>query len=107
MDRPYPVDLSDAEYSLLEPHLPPSKAWGCPRLRPLRKILGGIFYVAPGRHLGWSVEVVRHPPKPQGIWAPEEPVINWTAIIPKGLRGGRPRRWVVGRTYSWFAQSAG
>jgi putative transposase len=56
-------------------------------------------------HLGWTVEVVRHPPKPRGVWAPAGTVIDWAAIRPKGFRGVLPRRWVVERTLSWFGSS--
>src|SRR5919198_5362199 len=45
--------------------------------------------------LGWSVEVVGHPPKPRGVWAPIGAVIDWEALRPKGFRGVLPRRWVV------------
>jgi putative transposase len=55
--------------------------------------------------LGWSVEVVRHPPKPRGVWAPIGAVIDWAALIPKGFRGVLPRRWVVERTFGWLGQS--
>jgi putative transposase len=55
--------------------------------------------------LGWSTEVVQHPPKPRGIWAPVGAVIDWDALIPKGFRGVLPRRWVVERTFSWLLQS--
>jgi putative transposase len=56
-------------------------------------------------HLGWTVEIVRHPPKPRGVWAPIGAVIDWDAIIPKGFRGVLPRRWVVERTFGWLLQS--
>jgi putative transposase len=54
--------------------------------------------------LGWSVEVVQHPPRPRGVWAPPGAVIDWAALRPKGFRGVLPRRWVVERTFSWFGQ---
>jgi putative transposase len=56
-------------------------------------------------HLGWRVEVVGHPPKPRGVWAPIGAVIDWGALRPQGFRGVLPRRWVVERTLSWFGQS--
>ncbi|HAF23493.1 MAG TPA: IS5 family transposase [Blastocatellia bacterium] len=56
-------------------------------------------------HLRWTVEVVRHPPKPRGVWAPIDAVIDWDALIPKGFRGVLPRRWVVERTFGWLLQS--
>jgi putative transposase len=55
--------------------------------------------------LNWTVEVVQHPPKPRGVWAPEGAVIDWEALRPKGFRGVLPRRWVVERTFSWLGQS--
>jgi hypothetical protein len=45
MRRTYPTDLSDAEWSCLEPHLPTPKATRRPRVYPLREIIDAIFYV--------------------------------------------------------------
>jgi putative transposase len=59
-------------------------------------------------NLGWTVEVVRHPPRPRGMWLPEGAVINrtlWAALYPRGFRGVLPRRWAVERTFSWLGQS--
>src|SRR5262245_40508580 len=41
----YPTDLSDAEWIILAPLLPPPKPAGRPRKWSLRLILDGIFYV--------------------------------------------------------------
>ncbi|MDQ3808679.1 MAG: IS5 family transposase [Chloroflexota bacterium] len=43
--RPYPSDLSDAEWALLAPLLPPSAPCGRPKKRPERLIADAIFYV--------------------------------------------------------------
>jgi putative transposase len=65
--------------------------------------------------LGWTAEIVRHPPKP----APEEVVMRWARewakegvaldpknlLPPKGPRPFLPRRWVVERTFSWLGQN--
>jgi transposase len=48
MRKAYQTDLSDAEWSCLEPHLPAPKADGRPRVYPLREILDAIFYVVRG-----------------------------------------------------------
>jgi putative transposase len=56
-------------------------------------------------NLGWDAEVVGHPPKPRGVWAPIGAVIDWEALRPRGFRGVLPRRWVIERTFSWFGQS--
>ena len=42
----YPTDLSDAEWTYIEPHLPVPKGHGRPRIHSLREILDAIiFYV--------------------------------------------------------------
>jgi putative transposase len=64
--------------------------------------------------LGWTAEIVRHPPK----MAPQEVMKRWVEewakegvpIHPEKLSGPRrfgdlPRRWVVERTFSWLGQN--
>ena len=64
--------------------------------------------------LGWTAQIVRHPPK----MAPEEVMRRWVREWAKegvsidaeklsGLRrfGDLPRRWVVERTFSWLGQN--
>ena len=41
----YPTDLSNAEWSLLKPHLPIPKRRGRPRVHSPREILNAVFYV--------------------------------------------------------------
>jgi putative transposase len=67
------------------------------------------------RALGWTAEIVRHPPKP----APEEVMMRWARewakegveldpkklLPPEGPRPFLPRRWVVERTFSWLGQN--
>src|SRR5215212_9005496 len=45
MRKPYPTDLSDAEWARLRSFLPTPKAEGRPRTHSLRDILDAIFYV--------------------------------------------------------------
>jgi putative transposase len=45
MRKAYQTDLSDAEWSCLEPYLPAPEANGRPRLHHLREILDAIFYI--------------------------------------------------------------
>jgi putative transposase len=45
MDRVYPTDLTDEQWALLEPLLPPPKPRGRPRTVDLRLILNTIFYL--------------------------------------------------------------
>jgi putative transposase len=65
--------------------------------------------------LGWSTEIVRHPPKP----APQEVMMRWAKewakegvsmnleglLSPESPRPFLPRRWVVERTFSWLGQN--
>ena len=45
MRKPYPTDLSDAEWNYIEPHLPALTGHGRPRIHDLREILNAVFYV--------------------------------------------------------------
>jgi transposase len=45
MRRAYQTDLSDAEWTYIEPHIPTPKAPGRPRVHTLREILDAIFYI--------------------------------------------------------------
>jgi len=45
MRKAYQTDLSDAEWSYIEPHLPTPQAPGRPRLHTLREVLDAIFYI--------------------------------------------------------------
>ena len=42
---PYPTDLSDAQFALIEPHLPADKPRGRNRQVSLREVLNAIFYI--------------------------------------------------------------
>jgi putative transposase len=64
--------------------------------------------------LGWSVEIVHHPPQPRGEWRwvsePDDPTrthFEWFRLprAKKEFRGMLPRRWVAERTFSWFGQN--
>ena len=48
MRKAYQSDLSDTEWSCLEPHLPVPEATGRPKLHSVREILDAIFYVVRG-----------------------------------------------------------
>lgn len=55
--KPYPSDLSDAEWEVLKPLLPKPKGFGHPRTVDLREILNGIFYV---QRTGCQWEMLPH-----------------------------------------------
>jgi putative transposase len=65
-------------------------------------------------HLGWGVEVVKHPRKPRGEWRPRSDLDDLSTVYfewvrlppePKGFRGPLPRRWVAERIIGWLSQS--
>ena len=88
-------------------------------LEPLRGALGRLRhrwldsgYTGEGRgkdwverERQWTVEIVRHPPKSRGVWAPADAVIDWAAILPPPGFRVLPRRWVVERTVAWLSHS--
>jgi putative transposase len=48
MRKAYQTDLSDAEWSCLEPHMPVPDATGPPKLHSTREILNAVFYIVRG-----------------------------------------------------------
>jgi putative transposase len=65
-------------------------------------------------HLGWSVEVVKHPPKARAEWQPRGYLddlstiwFEWVRLPPEPKRfsGPLPRCWVAERTIDWLSQS--
>ena len=46
--KPYPTDLTDAQWDVLKPLLPPDSARGHPRTVDLREVINGILYVLRG-----------------------------------------------------------
>ncbi len=45
MRKPYPRDLSDAEWNYIEPYMPPPSGHGRTRIHSLREILNATFYI--------------------------------------------------------------
>lgn len=43
--QPYPTDLTDAQWEVLEPLIPPAKPGGRPREVDIRAVLNAIFYL--------------------------------------------------------------
>ena len=47
MERnPYPSDLTDEQWKLVEPHIPPAKRGGRPREVDMREVLNGALYLS-------------------------------------------------------------
>src|SRR4051812_35723501 len=58
----YETDLTDAEWALIEPHLPPPPEHGRPRFWPTREIMNAIFYVLRGG-IAWRLLPTDLPPR--------------------------------------------
>jgi transposase len=59
----YQTDLTDAEWRLIEPHLPAARRTGRPRAWPMREIINAIFYVLRGG-IVWRLLPSDFPPWP-------------------------------------------
>jgi putative transposase len=55
--KPYPSDLTDAQWAILEPLIPPARAGGRPRKTDIRRVLDGIFYLT---HEGCTWRALPH-----------------------------------------------
>src|SRR5262245_23236505 len=44
--KPYPTDLTDDQWAVLEPLIPDAKPGGRPRKYPMRRVLDALFYHA-------------------------------------------------------------
>ena len=60
--KPYPSDLSDAQWALLGPLLPPPVSAGAPRTTKLREVLNAIFYLL-STGCAWSALPHDFPPE--------------------------------------------
>lgn len=61
--KPYPSDLNDDEWSILEPHIPPAKSGGRLRTADMREVINAIFYVL---RSGCSWDMLPHDFPPKG-----------------------------------------
>lgn len=61
--KPYPTDVSDHEWALLQPYVPVPKRGGRPEKYPKREILNGIFYIVRGG-CAWRMLPHDFPPWP-------------------------------------------
>ena len=59
--RPYPSDLSDAEWALLDPLLPAARSGGRPRKHPTRELVDAMLYVLRGG-IAWRALPHEFPP---------------------------------------------
>ena len=64
--RTYPTDLTDAQWGLLEPLLPPVSLRGHPRTVHLREVVNGILYVVRGG-ISWRMMPHDLPPLGNGL----------------------------------------
>ena len=64
MERyPYPTDVTDEQWSLIESHIPPEKPGGRPRTVIMREVINGILYL---NRTGCSWRMLPHDLPPWG-----------------------------------------
>ena len=64
MERnPYPSDITDEQWSLIEPRIPPAKHGGRPRTVNMREVINGILYL---NRTGCSWRMMPHDLPPWG-----------------------------------------
>jgi len=59
--RPYPTDLTDAQWAILEPCIPPPLPGGRPALHPRRELVNAMLYVLRGG-IAWRLLPHEFPP---------------------------------------------
>lgn len=59
--RAYPTDLTDAQWAILEPLIPPPKSGGRPAKHPRREIVNAMLYVLRGG-IAWRLLPHEYPP---------------------------------------------
>jgi putative transposase len=65
MERnPYPSDLTDEQWSLIEPYIPPEKPGGRPRTVEMREVINGILYL---NRTGCAWRMLPHDLPPWGM----------------------------------------
>lgn len=45
MRQSYPTDISDEQWEILEPLIPPPKSGGRPRTVDMREVINALFYI--------------------------------------------------------------
>jgi putative transposase len=64
MERnPYPSDVTDEQWSLIEPHIPPEKFGGRPRTVDMREVINAVLYL---NRTGCSWRMLPHDLPPWG-----------------------------------------
>ena len=102
----YPSDLSNAEWALVEPMIPPASRGGRKRSIDIREVLNAIFYVL-WTGCQWKALPKDLPPKSTAhyyfmLW-------DWDGTLERihhALYGFEvvPKRWIVERTIAWISR---
>ena len=106
----YPTDLTDAQWAVLAPLIPPAKPGGRPRAMAMREIVNAILYVTrtgipweerPHDFPKWQTVSAYHRLwLDEGVWE----AINDARRRPAAAEGFEvlPTRWIVECTFGWL-----
>ena len=86
----YPSDLSDAEWVLVEPLIPPAKRGGRPRKVNVREVLNAIFYVL-STGCQWAALPRDLPPR-STVWDYLD-LWDWDGTISRVNGGAKAGHW--------------
>ena len=95
MRRAYQTDLSDAEWALIEPHLPAPRAAGRPRVHTLREILDAVFFYVVRGGCTWRLLPHDFPP-----WKTLSTITSERGVS-TALGSGCTRPWGEEPEYVW------
>src|SRR5512132_3343364 len=101
----YPSDLTDPQWALVSPHIPPAKAGGRPRTTDMRAVLDAILYLL-RTGCQWRQLPAGFPPWPTVHGFPalaQRRLLDRSApdTLPSGPRCSRPEPWTDGRHHGW------
>src|SRR5438046_2072222 len=107
--KPYPTDLTDEQWAIIEPLIPPCKPGGRDRKTDMREVVNALRYLVRG---GIAWRLLPHDFPPQGTvwwyywcWGQAEAGIELEIVKrADGTKGFvvQAKRWIVERTLGWL-----
>ncbi len=98
--KPHPSDLTDQEWAILEPMIPPAKPGGRPRTADMREVVNAIFYVLK-TGCRWDMLPDDFPPKGTvyhyyNTWRKSGAWSRWNRLLREEMAGGEENQTTPG-----------